>query len=177
MYHAPHRRVFLSGFSLIEILVTVSLIGIVTALLIPNLLQARQEALRQTARQQAKNLEKAMANWYANQDTLRLASTNWDTYANAAGYIVNAAFLTDANMLAPYLPDSGVKFTPDPGGSGAITTPEMLQIPTQGTAGFIGGADPVTGATTGVAHCLLYWDPTKRTQVSPKVIFLLPNIP
>jgi prepilin-type N-terminal cleavage/methylation domain-containing protein len=182
------------GFSLIEVLITIALIGIIVALLIPNVQQAQQEATRQTARQQAKVLEKALANWYtsqssANNATIQAADAFWTNNSDANGYItqngVGPSGSLSSGFLAPYLDQNGSGFSV--AASGAITTPQMQQISLNSgsySGTFINnGMTPATGCTT--AHLRLYWQPDvtapngtttiSRITYSPKVIFFLPN--
>lgn len=191
MRQRSSRRGFFTprGFTLLELLIVISLIGIIAALLIPNINQARTEAYRQVARQQAKTLEKALAAWFTAQSSLDAASAIWNLYADANGYLslVKSAtvgqppnqrtctFLTHPSGLGPYLPENTTSFT----SSGlVITTPEMRMLPApmvSGKAQFIGGSVSYNQATP-TANLLLYWDSTKRSTVSPKVLLFLPEI-
>ena len=166
--HAAKRVFFPSrAFTLLEMLIAVTLIGILALLLIPNILQARQESLRQAARQQAKVVEKALAAWFTAQPNLLQASQAW----GAGSYITDLNFL--GTTLQPYLPDQNTSFTMD--NNGIITTPEM-QMVTTSTNDFIGGK--VDGNDdVGYAHLRLFWDSNARTTSSPKVMLFLPNIP
>lgn len=75
-----------SGFSLIEILVVVAIIGILSALLVPYFSPMRGAASQQIARQQQAELQTALGNWIAAQSSSAqggLAAAR-ETY-NAAG--------------------------------------------------------------------------------------------
>ena len=179
-----HKRGFFGkrGFSLIELMITIVIIGILAALLIPKLTQVGEEAHRQTARQQLKVLEKALANWYAAEPNFAQASADWDQYATN-GYISNTNFFT--NILANYLDaNPSSPFLSYSSGGGYALTAEMQQIPVPSGGSFItdGVATPATGVTT--AHVRLYWQPTvitngavstDRHSYSPKVYFFLPT--
>lgn len=183
MRQRSSRRGFFTprGFTLLELLIVISLIGIIAALLIPNINQARTEAYRQVARQQAKTLEKALAAWFTAQSSLDAASVTWDRFADANGYIhasktvSSNTFLTSPIGLAPYLPENTLTLTMS---GGVVTTPEMRMLPApmvSGKAQFIGGSVSYNQATP-TANLLLYWDSTKRSTVSPKVLLFLPEI-
>jgi prepilin-type N-terminal cleavage/methylation domain-containing protein len=173
------------GFSLIEVLITLCLIGIIASLLIPSLSQAQAEATRQVVRNQVKVLETALANWYANQPSLQTASTLWDANCSlsggkSTGYINSNGF--SAGTLLPSLRsylDSNNNFTAyqQTSGDGYIDTPQMQQVIADGvknTSTFIkGGYTDVSTALT-TTHTRLYWDPNNRTTTSPKVVLFMP---
>ncbi len=180
MQRSHHMRGFFTSkaFTLLELLIVVSLIGIIAALLIPNINQARQEALRQVTRQQTKLLEKAVAAWFTAQPSIDAASKVWNTYDNAAGYISDSNFLT--NVLGPYLSEDGAsRFTMSP--AYIITTPEMKLVPADlslsSSERFIGGTTSYNSNIT-TAHAMLFWDSAagKRANISPKTLLFLPNI-
>ncbi len=172
------RRVFSSGcgFSLLELLITLGLIGIIAAALIPKLFEVREETLRQAARQQVKNMETALGNWLSAQDSVKAASAVWTTYDSSQGYINSSTFL-DWSNLGKYLPQSGESFTLRTGG--LIDTPTMTKLPIKAGASpaFIGGSISSADDSLGYAHLRLYWDPSNRRTSSPKVLFFLPTIP
>lgn len=173
------------GFTLLELLLTVALIGIIAALLMPGVMQARQEALRQTVRQQTKVMEAAVAQWFNAQPSLAQASQTWDTYASN-GFIVNLNRDFIAEQLMVYLPDSNkTRFAFTNNTSGLIDTPEMQQVRLSGNLGFIGGSVDAIDDQMGYAHLRLFWDPppanpalpNPRLTTSPRVRLFLPDIP
>jgi len=182
MHCLKQKRGVFSGFSLIEVLIVFVLIGIIGSLLIPKLTETRQEALRQTARQQAKIAENALADWFSTQSTIAEIAQAWGGYFDSDddGY-ANTALLRPE--LAPYLATrsgdtgnvaGGIRFFRT-----YIDTPEMAQL--EGSH-FIGSMTQAPGVNH--AHIRIYWqkdDPTttninERLETAPKIIFFLPSI-
>lgn len=172
------------AFTLLELMIIFGLIGIIVALLIPKLVETREEAYRQAARQQVRVLETALANWFTAQPSLQSASTTWTTYSSG-GYINDPGGNFMA-LLAPYIdggsPGDGIhfgNFIYDQG-TGALYTNEMnlIQLPPAPNNTFIYDTSDVNSnpANLTYAHVRLYWDPANRTTVSPKAYFFLPQI-
>jgi prepilin-type N-terminal cleavage/methylation domain-containing protein len=66
MISSPQKGVYpAAGFSLIEVLIVVAIIGIVAALLIPYVSPMRSAASNQIARQQQAELQTALGSWVA----------------------------------------------------------------------------------------------------------------
>jgi prepilin-type N-terminal cleavage/methylation domain-containing protein len=181
----PERDFFTCrGFSLIEILIAIGIIGLIGALLIPNFLQARQEALRQTIRQQVKFVEKALSDWFAAQPTLAAASNSWGSsgFANAQTIML---------AIAPYMGDTPLQNTAT-SIRGFETTPTSAytaQMQQSTGTSFIGGNTNIGSNTAGNAtlthaHIRFYWQPdnattaavNERLQYSPRVVLLLPTL-
>lgn len=171
-----------------EVLLTVVIIGIIIALLTPKVQQIKEEALRQVARQQVKVFEKALADWYAAQPSIKQASDLWNLNADSNGYINKRNFILNSSSntaaLQPYFdlqPGTGnFPFTVSP--TGTVLTPEMQQIPVAPVDGsrpakFIqnsGTGSSDVPADLNYAHMRLFWDPSNRNNTSPKVLFFLP---
>lgn len=154
----------LSGFSLLEMLITMALIGIILALLTPKFTDIREEAYRQTARQQAKLFESALAQWYNAQPSVAAASAKWNTMGGAAGY-ANASSIVQA--IVPYL---NLKQAPTVSANSCYTD-AMSKLPIGD--GFIGNGVPDPNLTW--SHLRFYWNPD-RTGYAPQVDFFLPQI-
>lgn len=181
MYSLKQKRGVFSGFSLIEILIVLVLIGIIGSLLIPKLLETREEALRQAARQQVKIIENALADWFNAQPTIAGTARLWGTGldADADGFANTTQLYA---LIRPYLATQGhvetfpsANFLED-----YAYTSQMQEI--EG-ASFIGGA---ANTVTGVNHAYIrfYWRPdnaattniNERIESAPKIVFFLPSI-
>lgn len=170
-----------NGFTLIEMLITVALIGIIAGLLTPKLAQMQQEALRQTARQQAKSFESALAQWYNAQDSSAAASATWDLWDTADGTKDGCA--RPQNIISAISPYMTLKSTISYSGVECYTT-EMAKIPL--ASDYISDSGTVGPTTSGVAfaHLRFYWYPSKvnssktndRFSYAPQVVFYLPSL-
>ena len=91
------RNIAKSGFTLVELLVVISIIGVLVGLLLPAVLAARESARRMDCSNRMKQLGLAMANYesaFRRLPTLRLGSTNPnDPYARIGGLVMILPFL------------------------------------------------------------------------------------
>ena len=74
--HLQIRRKRETGFTLIEILIVVSVIGIITAMLIPNLLDAMQKAKQKRTMGDMKVIGTAMFSWLTDQSAAAAAGAS-----------------------------------------------------------------------------------------------------
>jgi prepilin-type N-terminal cleavage/methylation domain-containing protein len=114
------------GFSLIELLIVVAIIGIIAAIAIPNLIASRKAA-----------------NESAAIGSMRTIGSAQQMYRQTVGGNVN--FATDLVALGP----TGAKMIDDTLGAGTTSTKSGYTFTMTGTAGaFVSNADPLAGGGT-----------------------------
>jgi type II secretion system protein G len=80
MFRAIHRRRAQKGFTLIELLIVVAIIGIIAAILIPNLIDALQKAKQKRAVADMRNVGGAWFTWLTDQLSAASAGATAGTY-------------------------------------------------------------------------------------------------
>ncbi len=95
MFNAIHRRRGQKGFTLIELLIVVAIIGIIAAILIPNLLDALQKAKQKRTVGDIRAVGAAWFSWLTDQVGAAAAGT-----ANTYDYSSLSTTVTSANLLA-----------------------------------------------------------------------------
>ncbi len=75
-----------SGFTLIELLVVVAILGILTAILIPNFVRARSSSKLATCQLDLRNIAAGLELYYVENQGYP-AAANWDTTLTAGGYM------------------------------------------------------------------------------------------
>lgn len=88
------RLFFSTGFSLVEVLAAVAIIGIVIFLAIPNIIQIKTDSEDNLARAKANTLNLAIAS-YVQSVGPNAAQSNWSSNTSAT--------VRFANLLAPYI--------------------------------------------------------------------------
>jgi prepilin-type N-terminal cleavage/methylation domain-containing protein len=97
----PHRR---RGFSLVEVLAAITIIGVITFLAIPNIVRVKQDSEDSLARARADALNLAAATYFQAVGPDAAASA-WSSADNNARYLLLAPYLSFAPpTLADYLP-------------------------------------------------------------------------
>jgi len=99
-----------AGFSLVEVLAAVAIVGILVFIAIPNVIQSRRDAEEQFAIGRAEALNSSMSNFIqangrANAGTVWTGKSNSERYSLVRGYLAYAP-----NVLGDYQP-SGYTFT------------------------------------------------------------------
>jgi prepilin-type N-terminal cleavage/methylation domain-containing protein len=112
------------GFTLIEILVVVAIVGLLATILVPVFNTIRAEGQLMTARQQAKGLQTALDGWLLAQPSNYAAHASYNS-SGGDNPADTGAFLA---LLSPYMdPASQSLFTLQSAGSYQITTPIMTE--------------------------------------------------
>lgn len=122
-----------SGFSLVEVLAAVAIVGILVFIAIPNVIQSRRDAEEQFAIGRAEALNSSMSNFIqangrANAGSAWAGKSNSERYALVRGYLAYAPnSISDYQpsgyaFTLPATPDSRVIITRDNG----TTTPDSI---------------------------------------------------
>ena len=118
-----HRR---AGFSLVEVLAAVAIIGILVFIAIPNVVQSRRDAEEHFAIGRAEALNSSISNYIqangrANAGSQWAGKTNAERFGLVKGYLAYApTVITDYqpngyNFVLPATPDARVVITRDNG--------------------------------------------------------------
>ncbi len=108
------NRFFPKGFSLVEVLVAVALIGVIVFLALPNIVSVKSDSERHLAIARAEALNMAMAS-YVQAQGRATATTAWTAAGNdEARYTLVKPYLAFApNTLALYVPGGSTMAFPN----------------------------------------------------------------
>ena len=142
--HSP--EISKSGFTLVELLVVISIIGVLVGLLLPGVLAARESARRMDCNNRMKQLGLAMANYesaFRRLPTLRLGSTNpSDPYARIGGLVMILPFLEQQPLFEKMQSSIQVgHFSASSNNEGSLSNSAMF-CPLPGTTGDNGIIQP-----------------------------------
>ncbi len=110
------------GFSLVEVLAAITIIGIITFLAIPNILRLKQDGEDNLARARAETLNMAIAS-YIQAVGPSTAQTNWSTRDN------NGRF----DLLVPYIAFAETNLAAFMPGDYQVTLPTSINPPSKAT--------------------------------------------
>ena len=101
------RSLSRSGFSLVEALLTIAIMGILTGLVVSAVSNASRDASRAIAKQQASAVQNAVNSWVASSTNTRDPSTGQLLSVESARSTYNAASTSSArfNLIKTYLDD------------------------------------------------------------------------
>jgi len=106
---SPHGR--RHGFSLVEVLAAVAIIGVITFLAIPNIVQVKGDSEEQLAIARAEALNMAMATYVQNQGSLSGARSAWQSMSDTARFTNLAPYLSFAETNRSNFMPPGYSFT------------------------------------------------------------------
>lgn len=93
LFSRPFRK---GGFTLVELLIVISIIGIIAGMVIASYSNASQDSRRVVASQQQVVLQSALDNWIAGQTNLSTAQSSYNAATNSAGRLaLISAYLDD----------------------------------------------------------------------------------
>ncbi len=109
-----------AGFTLIELMVVVAILGILTAILVPNFIRARSSSKLATCQLDLRNIAAALELYYGENQSYPLAAS-WDTTLTSGGYIravprspmdqASYGYATNASQNSFVLSDGPNKYT------------------------------------------------------------------
>jgi type II secretion system protein G len=146
-----NRRRGQKGFTLIELLIVVAIIGIIAAILIPNLLDALQKAKQKRTMGDMRNIGTAWFSWFQDQVSAAAAGqTAYKDYYPPTATITADALLTDLYQSSTMF---YIQKVPQKDGwgndyqfrEGAITDTQVMAIISGGRDGVIASAPYAMG--------------------------------